>query len=337
MLPVFLRKSAGLGLALPIRFWALVGHRAIPPLHPVSKQFLCNSWDMVRRVPDPHFARNALSAKKAKNRAKTQLHNPRKSKKSQQSSIKKKRAFVSLIRARGTNFSGESDHVRIGEMDSSFLSFLSSPLPLSRALCQRKGKRQPPSPIPAATPTSITDPETANPCLARHPCRQMRRRRSGRVLRGHLFGSFYGLFFSPSQLHSSFLTTKNFPPRIRDLAAALTSLRPVQAGIYAIGFAIITWGVGFAVKLLRRFFAREHQYGMSNQTFGAWFGESLKAARYRRSSFLPIVFAILYFNLSSGPTHLVDLGNHLRNHPYYVSQHGGSGFSSNRFLISTLR
>ncbi len=87
------------------------------------------------------------------------------------------------------------------------------------------------------------------------------------------------------------LTTK-LSARIRDLAAALTSFRPAQAGIYAIGFAIITWALNLPLNCYEGF-VREHQYGMSNQTFGAWFGESLKALTVALV-ILPIVFAILY-------------------------------------------
>ena len=89
-----------------------------------------------------------------------------------------------------------------------------------------------------------------------------------------------------------FLLTTKLSARIRDLAAVLTRFRPVQAGIYAIGFAAITWALNLPLNCYEGF-VREHQYGMSNQTFGAWFGESLKALTVALV-ILPIVFAILY-------------------------------------------
>src|SRR5437660_1504502 len=89
-----------------------------------------------------------------------------------------------------------------------------------------------------------------------------------------------------------FLLTTKLSARIRDLAAALTSFRPVQAGIYAIGLAIITWALNLPLNCYESF-VREHQYGMSNQTFSAWFGEWLKALAIALV-ILPIVFAILY-------------------------------------------
>src|SRR5207245_4777707 len=82
------------------------------------------------------------------------------------------------------------------------------------------------------------------------------------------------------------------PARIRDLAAVLTSFRPIQAAIYAIGFAVITWALNLPLNCYEGF-VREHQYGMSNQTFGAWFGESFKSLTVALV-ILPIVFAILY-------------------------------------------
>src|SRR5207248_11805497 len=79
---------------------------------------------------------------------------------------------------------------------------------------------------------------------------------------------------------------------IPDLSTALTSFRSAQACIYVIGFAIITWALNLPLNCYEGF-VREHQYGMSNQTFGAWFGESLKALTVALV-ILPIVFAVLY-------------------------------------------
>src|SRR6476469_4982718 len=66
-----------------------------------------------------------------------------------------------------------------------------------------------------------------------------------------------------------FLLTTRFSARIRDLAATVTRFRPIQTGIYAIGFALITGILNFPLNFYEGF-VREHQYGMSNQTFRAW-------------------------------------------------------------------
>src|SRR5205823_4340895 len=56
--------------------------------------------------------------------------------------------------------------------------------------------------------------------------------------------------------------------------------------------AVITWALNLPLNCYEGF-VREHQYGMSNQTFGAWFGESLKTLAIALV-ILSIVFAILY-------------------------------------------
>jgi STE24 endopeptidase len=145
------------------------------------------------------------------------------------------------------------------------------------------------SPVPVATPAGITNPEAATRAwLDTMPANE-------KALSDAYFEGTYWLilwnFVVTVGIALLLLTTK-LSARLRDLAAALTSFRPVQAGIYAIGFAIITWALDLPLNCYEGF-VREHQYGMSNQTFGAWFGESLKALTVALV-ILPIVFAILY-------------------------------------------
>jgi len=80
--------------------------------------------------------------------------------------------------------------------------------------------------------------------------------------------------------------------RIRDAAARLTRFRLIQAAIYGIGFAIIAGILSFPLNFYERF-VREHQYGMSNQTFGAWFGEWFNAFAIA-IVILAVSLAILY-------------------------------------------
>ncbi len=145
------------------------------------------------------------------------------------------------------------------------------------------------SPTPVATPAGITDPEAATRAwLDTMPANE--KARSDAYFEGTYWLILWN-FFVTVAIALLLLTTK-LSARIRDLAAALTSFRPVQAGIYAIGFAIITWALNLPLNCYEGF-VREHQYGMSNQTFGAWFGESLKALTVALI-ILPVVFAILY-------------------------------------------
>src|SRR5438552_14164861 len=145
------------------------------------------------------------------------------------------------------------------------------------------------APVPVATPTGITNPKAATRAwLDTMPPNEKARADA------YFEGSYWLIlwnFLLTVAIALLLLTTK-LSARIRDLAAALTSFRPVQAGIYAIGFAIITWSLNLPLNCYEGF-VREHQYGMSNHTFGAWFGESLKALTVALV-ILPIVFAVLY-------------------------------------------
>src|SRR5437660_6072349 len=145
------------------------------------------------------------------------------------------------------------------------------------------------APVPVATPTGITNPKAATRAwLDTMPPNEKARADA------YFEGSYWLIlwnFLLTVAIALLLLTTK-LSARIRNLAAALTSVRPVQAGIYAIGFAIITWALNWPLNCYEGF-VREHQYGMSNQTFGAWFGESLKALTIALV-ILPIAFAILY-------------------------------------------
>src|SRR5438046_953140 len=145
------------------------------------------------------------------------------------------------------------------------------------------------SPTPVAIPAGITDPEAATRAwLDTMPASEKARSDA------YFEGSYWLILwnFLVTVAIALLLLTTRLSARIRDLAATLTSFRPVQAGIYAIGFAIIIWALNLPLNCYEGF-VREHQYGMSNQAFGAWFGESLKALTVALV-ILPIVFAVLY-------------------------------------------
>src|SRR6267378_7481662 len=96
------------------------------------------------------------------------------------------------------------------------------------------------SPIPAATPTGITDPEAATRAwLDTMPSNE--KARSDAYFEGTYWLILWNFLLTVA-IALLLLTTK-LSARIRDLAAARTSFRPVQAGIYAIGFTIIAWAL----------------------------------------------------------------------------------------------
>lgn len=63
--------------------------------------------------------------------------------------------------------------------------------------------------------------------------------------------------------------------RMRDLAERLVRFRPVQTAAYCVQYFIATTLVVFPMTVYEGFI-REHQYGLSNQSFGAWFGDHAK-------------------------------------------------------------
>src|SRR5690349_12921658 len=146
-----------------------------------------------------------------------------------------------------------------------------------------------PSPGPVAIPTSITDPAAATRAwLDTIPLDE--KARSDAYFEGGYWLILWN-FLVTAAIALLLLTTR-LSARIQDVAARLTRFRPIQVGIYAIGFALITGILSFPLNFYESF-VREHQYGMSNQTFGAWFGEWLNAASIA-VLILAISLAILY-------------------------------------------
>jgi STE24 endopeptidase len=63
--------------------------------------------------------------------------------------------------------------------------------------------------------------------------------------------------------------------RIRDLTERITRFRWLQTALYALAYILISSLVLLPWNAYEGYF-REHQYGMSNQTLGAWLGDQLK-------------------------------------------------------------
>ncbi|HUO79493.1 MAG TPA: M48 family metallopeptidase [Steroidobacteraceae bacterium] len=63
--------------------------------------------------------------------------------------------------------------------------------------------------------------------------------------------------------------------RLRDLAERLTGRRWLQPAIYALAYILLVTLITLPWDAYQGFF-REHQYGMSNQTFPAWLGDEAK-------------------------------------------------------------
>jgi STE24 endopeptidase len=71
------------------------------------------------------------------------------------------------------------------------------------------------------------------------------------------------------------LLATGFSARMRDAAERITRLKPLQTWLYWAEYVLLTFILGFPLTVYENFF-REHQYNLSNQTFGAWFGDQFK-------------------------------------------------------------
>src|SRR5438046_9845839 len=101
------------------------------------------------------------------------------------------------------------------------------------------------APTPVGTPAGITDPEAATRAwLDTMPTNEKARSDA------YFEGSYWLILwnFLVTVAIALLLLTTRLSARIRDLAATLTSFRPVQASIYAIGFAIIIWVLNLPLK-----------------------------------------------------------------------------------------
>ena len=64
--------------------------------------------------------------------------------------------------------------------------------------------------------------------------------------------------------------------RMRDLAERITRRRGLQTAIYAVQYIVLTSALTLPWNLYEGYF-REHRYGLSNMSLGAWLGEQAKA------------------------------------------------------------
>ncbi len=64
--------------------------------------------------------------------------------------------------------------------------------------------------------------------------------------------------------------------RMRDIAVRTIRFKPLQTWLYWIGFSVLTFVLGLPMTIYEGF-VRERQYQLMNQTFGAWFGDQMKA------------------------------------------------------------
>ncbi|HEX8794564.1 MAG TPA: M48 family metallopeptidase, partial [Polyangiaceae bacterium] len=83
--------------------------------------------------------------------------------------------------------------------------------------------------------------------------------------------------------------------RMRDVAARVTRFRFVHVAIYWAFYVLLTSMLGFPLGVYEGWM-REHQYGLSNMTFGAWLGDEAKGVALSLvlgGIAIPVLYAIL--------------------------------------------
>ncbi len=139
---------------------------------------------------------------------------------------------------------------------------------LSAGAFARQGAAPRPQPTPATQSNAPADSE-AGPVAVPEPSEKaLSYHRSGNVL--WAVGAAWGLL-----VPVLFLFT-GLSARIRDWARRLGRKWFFVVGIYFVIFSLINFVVSLPLAYYVGF-VREHAYGLSNQTFDKWFGNSLKA------------------------------------------------------------
>lgn len=88
------------------------------------------------------------------------------------------------------------------------------------------------------------------------------------------------------------LLRTGFARGLRDRVERWTKRPFVQAWLFLVLFSLVSWLLNLPMDAYEGFF-REHAYQMSNQTFGAWFGDNVKGLVVSLI-LLPLVVAALY-------------------------------------------
>ena len=140
------------------------------------------------------------------------------------------------------------------------------------ALAQSQSPAPTPVPVPDAA-VQVSDPAAATRAwLDTVPADQ--RARSDAYFEGGYWLILWNYVVGAAI--SLLLLQTRISARIRDWAERTSRIKALQVILYAIPYLLLTAFLSFPLNAYQTFF-REHAYGMSTQTFGAWFGEQLKA------------------------------------------------------------
>jgi len=142
-----------------------------------------------------------------------------------------------------------------------------------------------PAAIPATSPASSAtaaaappppalafDPEAATrEWLAKVPAAD--KARSDAYFEGGYWLQLWGLLYALAI--AALLLGSGLSRRLREMAQRTTRFRPLQTGIYALGYTLLVVVLSYPLTVYEDFF-REHKYGLSNQTFAEWMSDFAK-------------------------------------------------------------
>jgi STE24 endopeptidase len=143
-------------------------------------------------------------------------------------------------------------------------------------LCSMGGAtfaQAPAPPIPAAATGDHIDPAAATAAyLATLPANK--KARSDAYFEGGYWLELWSFLIEAA----IFLGLLHFgvSARLRSVATRMTKWRFAQTLLYGLAFVLLMFLLSLPWSVYTDFF-REHQYGLSNQTFGGWLGDNLKS------------------------------------------------------------
>ncbi|HYH79331.1 MAG TPA: M48 family metallopeptidase [Longimicrobium sp.] len=148
-----------------------------------------------------------------------------------------------------------------------------------------------PATQPTATPAPAQAADTGIVAVPRASEKAVRYFRGNNVL--WVVGIVWGLLLPLIALFTG------LSARIRDVARRIGKRWYFTLVIYGIIITLLAWVVGLPLAYYTEF-VRQHEYGLSNQTFAKWFGDSVKALLVGLV-FLPLVLWIPYLLLRKSP------------------------------------
>jgi STE24 endopeptidase len=143
---------------------------------------------------------------------------------------------------------------------------------------------------PAPTPTFDAEAAT-RAWLAKVPAAD--KERSDAYFEGGYWLELWDLLYTLAV--AGLLLSSGLSRRLREMAQRTTRFRPLQTGIYALGYTLLVVVLTYPFTLYKDFF-REHRYGLSNQTFGEWmsdFGKGLGVSLVFGTLGLMLLYGVL--------------------------------------------